>query len=273
MAAAATPPAKRKPSAPMVATWVRVELNKRLKRHQLLQDVPGVVSRVNEEDKTVNVLYPNKLSVFFHDRGQSSILFAIETHPVGKVFPWEGPTKHLEKILIHALLHFTEARAPACKGSLTLRAVASPQQSQFVAVGASGRPPVDASQRQIEQVKLGLKSIEVDNDGDLMDSVREPDSPAAEETPARASSSQVGALDDGETPPKIAAPAKPAQDELPEFTKRVSEIFRRLDRDAISKQECRSELAQDFPNWEALMARLDSVNKVCVVEDAVMLIQ
>jgi len=257
----------------MVATWVRVELNKRLKRNQLLQDVPAVVSRVNDEEKTVNVLYPNKLSVFFHDRGQSSILFAIETHPIAKIFPWEGPTRHLDKILIHALLHFAEARAPACRGNLTLRSVATPLQEKFVTVDTSGQPQVNARDRQIEQMKLGLKSIVIDNDGAVKGPLHEPYSPAAEETPARASSVLNGALDDGETPPKIAMPAKPVQNALPEFTKRVSALFRRHERDALSNREFRTELAQDFPNWEELMLKLDSQNKVCIVEDAVMLIQ
>jgi len=235
---------------PKVATWVSVVLDKRSKRNVALQNVPAVVSRVDLESESVNVIYPNKLSVFLYETGQApQILFAIETHPMSKIQKWEGCTAQLDKVLIHAMLHFAERRGRALNGSKQIVVVESPRP-ELVTISARGQS-IDGQTVNCEQIKNGLRTLMEETINDRMSAPSSSSTKLQLETPRKS--------DHG---PSLAASMKV-------FTMRLSQLFQTQKRERLSRDEIREELSNDFPTWEALLVTLDEKNVIMIAEDVV----
>lgn len=234
---------------PKVATWVSVVLDKRSKRNLALQDVPAVVSRVDLESESVNVIYPNKLSHFLYEKGQvPQILFAIETHPMSKIQKWEGCTAQLDQVLIHAMLHFAERRGRALHGSQQIVVVAS-TRPELVTISARGES-VDGQSVNCEKIKVGLRT--------LMEETRN------DRTAPSSSSSKL----ELETPRKSdQGPSLVATLKL--FTMRLSKLFQTQKSERLSRDDIREELSKDFPTWETLLVALDEKNQIMIAEDVV----
>merc|ERR1740139_446296 len=86
-------PIKRKKEGVLpvnVTDWVSVHLNKRRLQDRNLAKTPCVVSSVDLEHGTANVLYPNHVSAFFNRfSSENRLLFAIKTYPLANVRLWE----------------------------------------------------------------------------------------------------------------------------------------------------------------------------------------
>lgn len=235
---------------PKVATWVSVVLDKRSKRNLALQHVPAVVSRVDLESESVNVIYPNKLSVFLYETGQvPKILFAIETHPMSKIQKWEGCTAQLDQVLIHAMLHFVEQRGRALHGSQQIVVVEAPRP-ELVTISAGGQS-VDGQLLNCEQIKVGLRTLMEGTVNDRTATSSSSSSKLELETPRKS--------DEGSS---LAATLKV-------FTMRLSQLFQTQKRERLSRDEIREELSKDFPTWETLLVTLDEKNLIMIAEDVV----
>lgn len=244
----ATSSEKRKSSAvttwtPKVATWVKVVLDKRIKRNLTLQEVPGVVSKVDAASDKVNVLYPNKLSHYLYQKDKfPQILFAIESYPLSRVEPWEGSTAQLDEVLIHAMLHFAELRGRALSGSRLIEVKPSPL-GECVSLGSGGQM-VDGHSVKVKQIKLDLKELLVTG---------------------TAQSSSSLAHEVKEQPEQASSPLEVQKS----FTLRLSRLYQSAQRDRLSKEEICDALGADFPSWETLLITLDEHNLVMIAEDAV----
>jgi len=233
---------------PRVATWVKVVLDKRIKKNLALQDVPAVVSRVDPESESVNVLYPNKLSMFLYKTDQMpKMLFAIETYPVNKVQPWEGSTTQLDQVLIHAMLHFAEQRGRALSGTNLIQAVPQPL-SECVTIDAAGQA-VDGHVVKRNQIKLGLKNLAEDVGNKI-------------EAPSPSSSPAL------ETPRREEQALSPKQMQN-KFTVRLSQLFQTKNTDKMFKGDIHEALGAEFPLWGNLLAALDAINVILIAEDVV----
>jgi len=235
---------------PTVATWVKIHLDRRVKRNQLTCNTPAVISKVNLDEGTVNVLFPNSLSVFFHDAGKrDTVLFSIETYPLSKVSVWDGPSKHLDKILIHAL-NFTEGKGHGVCGSSDLRVVPTEAHEQ-IRLDAKGTV---VSSRSLAAcgLKHNPQTPETDNKGELWTDNRR----WVAGTPEK----QL------EENPRSEATA----DELRTFTAGLAELFRTSERDALAMSLIGEAMEKRFPRWCKMLETLDRQNKVFVCEDAVM---
>jgi len=264
-------PQKRKSTVwyPAVTAWVKIVLDKRSKRNQNLSNVPGVVSKVDRGEGTVNVLFPNKLSQFFYDCGRSDVLlFAIETYPVTKVQIWDGSTKNLDNILRQALLLFTESQGHAVRNThkMCVTTIVSPEHVVLDGGGAV----TSGVEMEVKHIKKGLQEATQDDVGcdKAIESLHISTSPPSSSTPYLSTPPQQllsvpGEMTPSPLPQKVEDPSK----NLREFTVRLSKLFG--DRQTISKEEIESHLSEDFSQWSNLLKTLDVQNKIFLAEDAV----
>lgn len=240
--------------------WVAVHLDKRRECNRLLAAVPAIVSRVDLEKGTVNLLYPNQLSDCFYRRRQTQrILFAIQSQPLSKVVPWEGPTGELNKLLQHALLSFAEQRGMALKNSDTLHVEANPTP---VVTDGSSSSVVWSAEIARGQIQRGLAKIaeakpaadKVEKGDDVFEQQNAPDCADAESRPKPPTeSTQQG------TPPGS----------LRGFTAALAQLLSTSGSAGLPKEAVREALGGQFPAWDSYLTELDDMNKILVAEDAV----
>jgi hypothetical protein len=289
MAPALSTPQKRKASAnvcpPAVTDWVTIHLPKALKqKDKILKTTPCVVSSVDVEKGTVNVLYPNAISVFFQRQSRERrLLFAIQTHPLAAARSWEGDRKHLDSLMQQALLQFAEQRGVAVKNGEMLRVESElapteiderTSQVQWSAEAAASDIQKDLSDHIAEQ--LGDTST---SKADVQ-AKAEVQAENAPSTPIKAKSGNVNSVtssalgkgDQGELahdpPVAQARPARPTPaGDLKSFTRELARLFGGAA--SLPKVAIQSALAAAFPDWENFLNSLDDMNKVLLAEDAV----
>jgi len=248
----ATQPKRRRKQAaltpPEVATWITLDLNCRSKRNQLIAATPCIVSKVDLASETMNVLWPNAISLCLHritDK-QHPLLFAIETYPLSLARPYGKTTVHLQEVLTKALLHFVEKRGRGFCNQQGL-AVAPTPPPAFVEVHSWTGNQVGGAQDETDRLRLGVRA--------LQDRCLVNDRPREEEVQDAVAP---------KTPPRAARPAEALRD----FTKAISKLFR----DDILAMAAVAGLATEFPEWKSHVQELENQNKIMVADDLVILI-
>lgn len=251
---AETPAKRRRKQAtltpPEVATWITLALDCRSKRNQLIAATPCIVSKVDLASQTMNVLWPNSISLCLHKMTdkQHPLLFAIETYPLSLARPYGKTTVHLQEVLTKALLHFVEKRGRGFCNQQGL-AVAPTPPPAFVEVDSRTGKQVGGPEDETDRLRLGVRA--------LQDRCLVNDRPREEEVQDAVA----------RTPPRAARPAEALRD----FTKALSQLFGDKP-EGILAMAAVAGLATEFPEWKSHVQELENQNKVMVADDLVILI-
>jgi len=231
-----------------VAMWVVVQY-KRIKKNELLQDVPAVVASVDKEANTANLLFPNKLSMYFVEKGlvASNILFATETHDLNKVRLWSGSLAEqdrLNKVLVSALLHFAEGKGKARRAHKDLHVTETDKPESIVLDGKGTM--ISGYDTQMKQIKVGLKQVVAET---------------LEIRGAKAPEVDVQAI----TLPGAPA-SSPCMEGQKEFSAMLASMFDKSG-GLLPLEAIRDDLVPKFGDVHAMLSHMVALCKVFIVED------